>query len=738
MNKVININFQGRILPIEEVAYETLKQYIETLRYYFENEEGRDEIINDIECRIAELCDERLKKGEACITEGDIQLIIESIGRPADFEAQDGFKSASPTNEESRHQKAFTSSMNEEHVEKKPKRLYRDEQNKVLGGVCSGIANYFGLDPVLIRVLWVLFFGVSFVAYLILWIAVPSSAVKEVGGVRKRLFRDADNKIIAGVCSGLAKYFGVNVWVPRVLFILPFFSFIFKIRHAFFWNVFDLPDFIDFTFSPGALFIYIVLWLILPEAVTAGDKLEMKGEKVDLENIKNTIQRDTEGFSKRAESWGKDISKKWSSTSKEENSELAQGTGCFYYIGRTITILFKAFVYFFLGIIVLALLATLFGFGVVTTGMLPLQKFILEDGWQHILVWVALLFFIWVPVIGIVTAIIRKIAGIKKSNYWVRTSLWVLWIVGLISFVLASFSISGNFSKRNRPVEESVVLQKANVSYLELTALPKMKYYEHRLFRLEPFNFYNEDTVYVRNLRIRIIQSKSDSFEVKIVKLSNGPTIEKANTLAQKINFDLKQEDSLLFLDKGIAITQNDKFRNQHVIMTIAVPVGKRIKISKKGWEQVNVSINGQGIQSETMGDFNTDHWQEGWDSRYDDESYSYERGVEYMMTASGLEKIRRDDEEETENRYHSDSPDELEQQLRELNEERKKIEEDLKLSREERLKEVEKIDRALEKKKDESNEKKKNKSTTNSVNAVVDVANNLGDLQWVVERFTY
>jgi hypothetical protein len=92
MKKVISINFQGRILPIEEMAYENLKQYIESLRAYFEQEEGKDEIINDIECRVAELCEDRLKKGAVCITEEDIDLIIESIGRPADFEAQDGFE----------------------------------------------------------------------------------------------------------------------------------------------------------------------------------------------------------------------------------------------------------------------------------------------------------------------------------------------------------------------------------------------------------------------------------------------------------------------------------------------------------------------------------------------------------------------------------------------------------------------------------------------------------------------
>ena len=65
MKKIININFRGRVIPIEESAYETLKQYVDSLRKYFANEEGRDEIINDIESRIAELFSERLKHGSA-------------------------------------------------------------------------------------------------------------------------------------------------------------------------------------------------------------------------------------------------------------------------------------------------------------------------------------------------------------------------------------------------------------------------------------------------------------------------------------------------------------------------------------------------------------------------------------------------------------------------------------------------------------------------------------------------
>src|SRR5882762_4964353 len=89
MKKVININFQGRVVPIEESAYEILQRYIESLRQFFSNEEGRDEIINDIESRVGELFGEQLKKGSACITDDDVQTIINSMGRPEDFEAEE-------------------------------------------------------------------------------------------------------------------------------------------------------------------------------------------------------------------------------------------------------------------------------------------------------------------------------------------------------------------------------------------------------------------------------------------------------------------------------------------------------------------------------------------------------------------------------------------------------------------------------------------------------------------------
>lgn len=762
MKKVININFQGRILPIEEMAYENLKQYIESLRAYFEQEEGKDEIINDIECRVAELCEDRLKKGAVCISSEDIELIITSIGRPADFEAQDGFEANSNTNANA----GQTFSNTQQNAGPTyHKRLYRDEQNKVLGGVCSGIANYFNVDPLVVRILWILLAGVNLLAYLILWIAVPSSSVKEVGGVRKRLFRDIDHKIIGGVCAGLSKYFGVRVGVIRILFLIPTIVLVTNWNHFHlfqFWEFDDFSNFMGLTFSPGAVFLYIVLWLVLPEAKTSADKLEMVGEKVDINSIKNTIQTDMEGFSKRAQTWSSSFDKykkpsgengpnNASNPSPNEQAALEQRKGCMYYFSKTITILMKAFVYFILGIITISVLAALFGIGVATTGLLPLKKFILEEGLQTWAFIGTILLFIWVPVVAIVTSIVRKIAGFKKANIWVRSSFIALWSLGWVCLFYFMSSLGNSFSKHNQPNEQAILLANPAVDYLEVTASPKMKYYEQRWFNIEPFQVFNDDTVRVRNLKIRIVQSKTDSFEVKYVTMSNGKSISEANMLAQKINFSVTQQDSILMLDRGIAITKTDKFRNQHVIMTIAVPVGKRFKITNKGWSQTNIRVNSRGIHSETMNHFGGDDiWVDEWNENWDNESYAYDRGVEYKMTKDGLERIKSEfDEDEVDDYQTQDGNiDEMEEQLEKLKRDRENLEQDLEKTRAQKLQELEKIDRALEEKKTEKKGAKKEaemkKTQQIAVGAptglskVAAVAQKAEDLHLLIQRFTY
>jgi phage shock protein PspC (stress-responsive transcriptional regulator) len=774
MNKVININFQGRILPIEEQAYEILKQYIESLRVYFANEEGRDEIINDIECRIAELCEDRLKKGTVCIATSDIDLIIISIGRPADFEAQDGFEASTSQTQQNTNKNNYqnTSGNNNSNFYRNsngPKRLYRDEQNKVLGGVCSGIANYFVIEPWIVRILWFFLLGLNILMYVILWVAVPSTSIKEVGGVRKRLFRDLDKKIIGGVAAGLSKYFGIQVWIIRILFLIPFIRFVVNFRHMHlfqFWDAPDFPNFLDITFSPGAVFIYIVLWLVLPEAKTSADKLEMAGEKVDLNSIKNTIQNDMEGFSKRAQSWGSDLYNRNKGTnnlneandSNETNNEGTASTthnedankssenhrstdnrkGLLFYIGRIITLCIKGFVYFILAIVGISLLAALFGIGAAATALLPLKNFLIEDGAQTWSVIGAILLFVWVPIIGIVTAVIRKIAGLKKANVWVRSSFIALWVLGWVCIFYFGSSLGNSFSRHNVPTEQSIALTNPKIDYLEITAAPKMKYYENHWFQFEPFQgFADEDTVYVRNLRIRIVQSLNDSFQVKIVKLSNGKTVQNANELANKINFELTQEDSLLYLDRGIGINKIDKFRNQHIIMTIAVPIGKRIKITNKGWSQTNININGRGMRTGTIDRISSDeNWYDEWNEPWDNESYQFEKGVEYKMTKdSGLVSLSPMEAENT-NDYKTipDGQTAKEIQLQKLKEEREAIKNDIKKLQEEELqKEKTRVVKVNDLKKDNIGN-----SNLEKMNKLSKAAGKLSDLQWVLDRFTH
>ncbi len=698
MKKVININFQGRVVPIEESAYDILKQYVESLRRFFANEEGCDEIINDIEGRIAELFGETLKKGATCITDADVNTIIASMGRPEDFDGEEANVKSQLGGEQQQQTNASSSSSNyyqqQTYTTDAPKRLYRDENNKVLGGVCSGMANYLGIDPVIARVLFVIFFGISFIPYLIMWVAIPGTSSAVIGSQRKRLFRDAEDKVIAGVCSGLAQYFNLSIWIPRLLFLIPFFSFVFNFGR---WHIWHFPDFFRISFSPGAAFVYIILWLVLPEAKTAADKLEMKGEKVDLNNIKNTIQSDLEGFGNRAKKWGEEFGKK-AETFGADVSQKAQEFGGVAAergkqfgteaatvarrhssgLGHVLLMIVKIFAYFILGSLLFAIVCGLFAAGVAITGLIPAWSYVINDGWQTVLAWGTLVLFIWVPVIGIVTYIIRRLTSKRGNSNAVRYAFGGLWTIGWFCVIGLIASISQEFRSRNTPAEETVALSKPGINKLEVKMQTFDKYYNENWFRIHPFASFDDDTVYVRNIRLRIVKSRTDSFSVKLVRLSNGRSKTNADELANNINFNINQLDSVLSLDKGVAMDRTHKFRNQHVIVTIAVPIGKRIKINEEvGWDD-NVNVS-----------FGNDDWN-WWRQDKEDGAYNWRHNVWYTMTADGLVRVNKNAKQDNDN---NDGEEPLQQY--------KQSKQDLERS-------VENEQRKLDEKQKELNEKKK------------------------------
>ncbi len=623
MKQVININFQGRVVPIEQTAYDTLKNYIETLNRFFAKEEGKEEIINDIESRIAELFQQRIKDGATCITEEDVNAVIKSMGTPEDFETEDlasalGGKSEGEKSYEKGSEQSYASSH-------QPKRLFRNENDKVLGGVCSGLANYFSVDVVLVRIIFVILavsFGVGLIPYLILWVVVPSTATTVIGGVRKRLFRDVDNKLIAGVCSGIANYFNINVWIPRILFVLPFISFINR------WGNFEFGDFFRFGFSPSALLIYIILWLVIPEANTTSEKLEMKGEKVDMNSIKNSVMEEMKGVQERAKKLGreaKDFAEK-AGASGESMSNFTKKSG--NTLGNIIGLLIKIFVYFIVGTIALSLIVALFALAIFSVGIFPLKDFILTSGWPNFYAWGTLIFFIAVPIIAIITWIIRKLTRSKGGSVYVKSTFGILWAFGWVCLTMLIATVGRDFKRSNNMSATEIQLSNPAVEKLEITSQdPNEEYYNRKtIFRFTPYNNIDDDTAVVRNVTINLYQSKTDSFKVSMVKVANGRTKNYADIAANKINYHVVQQDSTLIIDRGISINKTDKFRNQQVILNIYIPVGKRIKID-------NSIDRWSGVKFD--GPFTIDN--NNWDLADDNALKGWSAGEEYIMKADGL-----------------------------------------------------------------------------------------------------
>jgi phage shock protein C len=173
MQRIIQINIAGRLIPIEEDAYALLKDYITSLNRHFANEQGKDEIIQDIEYRIAELFAIRLESGAHSIDIADVQKLIETLGPAYTLGAESA--TASSPYLPARYERGKRRRSGDYEYGRQ-KRLYRNPSDKVFGGVCSGLANYFDIDPVIVRLVFVIlfFFGlIGVLAYIIAWAIIP-------------------------------------------------------------------------------------------------------------------------------------------------------------------------------------------------------------------------------------------------------------------------------------------------------------------------------------------------------------------------------------------------------------------------------------------------------------------------------------------------------------------------------------------------------------------------------------
>ncbi len=251
MKKTLNINIGSRVFNIDEDAYDLLSRYLESIKKYFQKINIDDDVFQDIENRISEKFNSILKNRES-LNIDDINNIIKEMGTLDDFkEAYNDFD----TND-------FNNQNNESKTTGKRKRIYRNTSDKVIAGVASGLANYFSVDPIIFRLIFIvsLLTGFGPIAYLIFWIGIPANDSGKINE-NKRLYRDGDNEILGGVAYGLGNYFGIDPAIVRVFFILSIF------------------------FGGLGILAYLILWVSIPEAKTVGEKMNMKGYPLTLENI---------------------------------------------------------------------------------------------------------------------------------------------------------------------------------------------------------------------------------------------------------------------------------------------------------------------------------------------------------------------------------------------------------------------------------------------------------------------
>jgi phage shock protein PspC (stress-responsive transcriptional regulator) len=179
MEKTINIDLGGTLFQIDEEAYRILREYLQSITLKFKNVPGGNETINDIESRIAEIFQSQ-KFTAGVINKENVEAMISIIGKPEDFD-QDG-------NGEPVH--GYTSYQR--------RKMYRNPDDKIIGGICGGIGTYLNTDPVWFRILFILFaltFGIGFLVYLALWIALPSAATESQ---KKEMYGSSYNLAISG------------------------------------------------------------------------------------------------------------------------------------------------------------------------------------------------------------------------------------------------------------------------------------------------------------------------------------------------------------------------------------------------------------------------------------------------------------------------------------------------------------------------------------------------------------
>jgi phage shock protein PspC (stress-responsive transcriptional regulator) len=574
MKKNISINISGIIFHIEEDGYEVLKKYLDSINKYFSSFEDSSEILSDIESRIAEIFLSKLNEGKQVITFEDVNSLVSTMGSVSDFKAaeEQEFSQAEstaqtePQPEAERKQRPQTAS----------RQLYRDQSRKILGGVCAGLGNYFNVDAVWVRLFFALLtfaWGFGLLVYLIMWIVIPGSyALEDIQGSRK-LFRDNERKVIAGVSGGLAAYFGFDIIVIRILFVVTgFFGF--------------------------GLVAYVVLWIVLPPAVTITDKMEMQGEPVTLSNIESNIK--------------KNLNLK----EDEENvfvkillfpfrliGMILTGIGKLVYpLIEVLRVAIGIFITFFgLALVVTVITTTGIMVGLISGATVPIHLGVpfneaslpIEAMSRAIPSTTIIAAFIGAILPGIMITLLG-ISVIAKRIVFSAIVGWSMFVLFLVSLLVLSFTVPKivySFKQDGEVKTESVHPLPANNKRIVLKV---------NEIGLDDY------------IRPRVVIHGYDGKDIKLVQTieSQGLTRQIAIENTKMVEYHVTVQDSVYTFDSNLQFKKDGVFRGQRAILELYVPydypfyIDDHFRLSNIGWYNNREFQNNTWVISKETKDF--------------------------------------------------------------------------------------------------------------------------------------
>lgn len=571
MKKTLTINLAGFVFHVEEDAYATLENYINSIHQYFKSFEGSKEIIQDIESRIAEkFFDIRENEKTEAITKEHIDALIASLGTVADFKEYElGEKSDA---EQAQEQKKSSAS----HVKKT---FRRDLSRKKIGGVAAGLANYLEVDPLWVRLVLVIgFFGlipllhfsnVVFLGYVICWIAIPGEYPEEPHISYKRFYRDPDNKVIGGVMAGISKFTGWDLGLLRVLAVISVLA-----------------------FGTGVL-AYLIILIITPEAKTITDKMAMEGEPITLENIENNIQKSIQSENKTESFFGKILLfpfRIFAAILPAFKAVLIGIRWFVQYLTGTVLI-----------IVALALLVGLFmatsvgisgmdhgnvsiAFGEAIPLFLLVNDFPIWSFWSVLFVLIP--FIVYIGIGGVSLLANRKFYN--KTFSYVAGGMAILGWIG----IFAAVSIVGrNFSRTaasNKIVEFAAPSDTLNRTVFDIHKESQESIFEKMLgdYPLTE-EFIDEENMHDFNRggfnRVNITLEGYAGNKIQVVEFfkSNGKNRAEAQANTKSIIYGIKQDSQRLVFDSHFGLT-NQKFRNQRVNVKVLIPYGMKFSMTKE------------------------------------------------------------------------------------------------------------------------------------------------------------